>query len=63
VLAVGLTVAFGIGHCAVIVAAGSSYGWVQGFLGWKRGEATLAMVRRVTGVLVLAGGVYLVYTA
>jgi cytochrome c-type biogenesis protein len=63
VLAVGLTVAFGIGHCAVIVAAGSSYGWVQGFLGWKRGEATLAIVRRATGVLVLAGGVYLVYTA
>jgi cytochrome c-type biogenesis protein len=63
VLAVGLTLAFGVGHCAVIVAAGSSYGWVQQLLDWKSGDRALSFARRVTGVLVLLGGLYLVHSA
>jgi cytochrome c-type biogenesis protein len=63
VLAAGLTLAFGVGHCSVIVAAGSSYGWVQGLLDWRAGGRALAVARRVSGVLVLAGGLYLLYTA
>jgi cytochrome c-type biogenesis protein len=63
VLAVGLTLAFGVGHCAVIVAAGSSYGWVQGLLDWKTGGRALSIARQATGVLVLLGGLYLVHSA
>jgi cytochrome c-type biogenesis protein len=62
-LAIGLTLAFGVGHCAVIVAAGSSYGWVQGLLDWKSGGRALAVARRATGVLVLLGGLYLIHSA
>jgi cytochrome c-type biogenesis protein len=62
-LAAGLTLAFGVGHCAVIVAAGSSYGWVQGLLDWKGGDRALVIARRATGVLVLLGGLYLIHTA
>lgn len=35
-LAVALTLAFGIGHCAVIVAAGTSTGLVAALLAWDR---------------------------
>jgi cytochrome c-type biogenesis protein len=62
-LAAGLTLAFGVGHCAVIVAAGSSYGWVQGLLDWSSGGRALQVARKASGVLVLMGGLYLVYTA
>jgi cytochrome c-type biogenesis protein len=62
-LAIGLTLAFGVGHRAVIVAAGSSYGWVQGMLDWKSGGRALAVARRATGVLVLLGGLYLIHSA
>jgi cytochrome c-type biogenesis protein len=62
-LAVGLTLAFGVGHCAVIVAAGSSYGWVQGLLDWQGGDRALSLARKAVGVLVLMGGLYLVHTA
>jgi cytochrome c-type biogenesis protein len=62
-LAVGLTLAFGVGHCAVIVAAGSSYGWVQGLLDWNGGGRALSVARRATGILVLLGGLYLIHSA
>ncbi len=58
-----LTLAFGVGHCAVIVAAGSSTGLVQGLLTWDRRSHGLSVFRKVSGVLVLAGGVYLIYSA
>ncbi len=62
-LAAGLVVAFGVGHSAVIVAAGSSAGGVQRFVDWGDGSGVLMKLRRATGVLVLLAGVYLVYQA
>jgi cytochrome c-type biogenesis protein len=63
VLAAALVVAFGVGHSAVIVAAGTSAGWVQGFLDWNDGSGALDALRKATGVLVVLAGVYLVYQA
>ncbi|MFW6205879.1 MAG: cytochrome c biogenesis CcdA family protein [Gemmatimonadota bacterium] len=59
VVAVGLVLAFGAGHCAVIVAAGSSAGGVQKLMDWNDGAGSgiLLTLRRVSGVLVLLGGV------
>ncbi|MEX0893008.1 MAG: cytochrome c biogenesis protein CcdA [Gemmatimonadota bacterium] len=62
-LAVLLVVAFGVGHSAVIVAAGSSAGGVQRFLDWNEGSGRLEALRKAVGVLVLVAGVYLVYQA
>jgi len=62
-LAGGLTLAYGVGHCAVIVAAGGSVGWVQGVLEWNQKSGGLALLRKATGVLLLVGGVYLIYRA
>ena len=58
--AVGLIAAFGIGNCAVIVAAGGAAGTVQRYLNWTDRSTGAVWLRRVAGVLVLLGGVYYV---
>lgn len=61
-LAVMFLLAFGIGHCAVIVGAGTLAGKVQKYLNWSEESKTIVWIKRVCGLLVLLGGVYLVYT-
>jgi cytochrome c-type biogenesis protein len=58
-----LLLAYGVGHCAVIVAAGSSTELVQRFLNWNENSKGVAVVKIVCGVLVILGGVWLIYTA
>jgi cytochrome c-type biogenesis protein len=60
---VSLLLAYGIGHCAVIVVAGTSTGLVQRYLNWNEQSRRAAAVKIVCGVLVLLGGVWLIYTA
>jgi cytochrome c-type biogenesis protein len=63
ILAGSLTLAYGVGHCGVIVVAGSSVGWVQGVLEWNQRSRGLTLLRQATGVLLIVGGVYLIYRA
>jgi len=58
-----LLLAYGIGHCAVIVLAGTFTEVVQRFLNWNEQSKGVAIVKAVCGVLVLLGGVWLIYTA
>lgn len=58
-----LLLAYGLGHCAVIVAAGTSTELVQRFLNWNENSKGVAVVKIVSGVLVILGGVWLIYTA
>jgi len=58
-----LLLAYGIGHCSVIVAAGTSTELVQRFLNWNEHSKGSIIVKRVCGVLVLLGGVWMIYTA
>jgi cytochrome c-type biogenesis protein len=58
-----LLIAYGIGHCAVIVAAGTSTELVQRFLNWNEHSQGVAVVKIICGILVLLGGVWLIYTA
>jgi cytochrome c-type biogenesis protein len=60
---VALLALYGLGHCSVIVLAGTSTGWVQRYLNWNERSKGSVILRRVCGVLVLAGGVYLIYVA
>lgn len=57
-----LIAAFGVGHCAVIVAAGGTVGIVQKYLNWTEQSRHATWLRRGAGVLVVLGGVYYVYT-
>lgn len=61
--AVLLLLAYGVGHCALIVAAGASAARVQRVLDWHDGSAGAAWLRRGCGLLVLAGAVWLVIGA
>jgi cytochrome c-type biogenesis protein len=58
-----LLLAYGLGHCTVIVAAGTSTELVQRFLNWNENSKGLTVLKIVCGVLVILGGVWLIYTA
>lgn len=58
-----LLLAYGLGHCSVIIAAGTSTELVQRFLNWNEHSNGVRLVKGVCGVLVLLGGVWLIRTA
>lgn len=58
-----LLAAYGVGHCLLIVVAGTSTGAVQRYLNWNEKSSGAVMLKRICGALVLAGGLYLIYTA
>jgi cytochrome c-type biogenesis protein len=51
---------YALGHCAVIVAGGSLTGWVKAYLAWNEKNGTLSFIKTVCGVLVAAGGAFLI---
>src|SRR5512142_1950094 len=57
-----LLLAYGLGHCSVIILAGTFTEVVQRFLNWNEQSKGLSIVKRVCGVLVLMGGVWLIYS-
>ena len=61
--AAALLLAYGVGHCSVIVAAGTSTEGVQRFLNWNETSKGVAWVKRVCGILVIFGGLWMIYTA
>jgi cytochrome c-type biogenesis protein len=58
-----LLLLYGIGHCSVIVVAGTSTELVQQYLNWNEGSKAALVLKRICGILVLAGGLYMVYGA
>lgn len=56
-----LLLSFGIGHCAVIVGAGTMTGKVQNYLNWTDKSKAVIWIKKVCGVLVILGGIYLIY--
>ena len=58
-----LLAAYGIGHCLVIALAGSSAAWTQRVLDWNATSTTGKRAKHVCGVLVIVGGLYMLWTA
>lgn len=58
-----LLLMYGIGHCAIIVLAGTSTGLVQRYLDWNEKSKGALILKKVCGILVLMGGLYIIYTA
>ncbi len=58
-----LLLAYGVGHCAVIVAAGTSTELVSRYLDWNEHSPGVRILKRTCGVLVLLAGIYLISTA
>jgi cytochrome c-type biogenesis protein len=58
-----LLLLYGLGHCSVIVLAGTLTEVVQRYLNWSERSKGAVIVKGICGVLVLLGGVYLIYVA
>jgi cytochrome c-type biogenesis protein len=60
--AVSLILAFAVGHCFLIVLAGTFTEVVQRYLNWNESSRGAVILRKVCGILVILGGVYLIFT-
>ena len=58
-----LLLAYGIGHCSVIVLAGTFTEVIQRYLNWNEASKGAVLLKKICGILVLLGGLYIVYTA
>ena len=58
-----LLVMYGIGHCSVIVLAGTCTELVQRYMNWNEKSKGALVLKRICGALVLLGGLYLIWTA
>lgn len=54
---------YGAGHCSVIVFAGTFTEAVQHYLNWNEKSRGAGILKKVCGVLVLLGGLYMIYVA
>lgn len=58
-----LLLIYGVGHCSVIVFAGTCTELVQRYMNWNEKSKGTVIVKSICGVLVLLGGIYLIYSA
>jgi cytochrome c-type biogenesis protein len=62
IFAVLLVLAYAMGHCGVIVIAGTMTELVQKYLNWNEQSGALNIVKKVCGALVILAGVYLIWS-
>ena len=62
VYGVPLLLAYGIGHCAVIVCAGTFTRVVENYLRWNEGSKALNAVKKICGVLLLIAAAYMIWS-
>jgi cytochrome c-type biogenesis protein len=58
-----LLLAYGAGHCAVIVLAGTFTEVIQRYLDWNERSRGAVILKKICGVLVIAGGGWLISSA
>jgi len=58
--ALSLLLAYGIGHCAVLVFAGTFTEVVQHYLHWTEKSQGAVILKKICGILVMLGGIYLI---
>ena len=58
-----LIIIYGLGHCSVIVLAGTFTGMVQKYLNWNEKSRGAVILKKICGMLVILGGVYLIWSA
>lgn len=60
--AIGLIVAYAVGHCSIIVLAGTFTEIVQKYLNWNEHSKGADILKKICGVLVILGGIYLIFS-
>jgi cytochrome c-type biogenesis protein len=63
VFAAALLLLYGAGHCSVIVMAGTCTELVQQYMNWNEKSKGAIILKKICGVLVIAAGLYLIYSA
>jgi cytochrome c-type biogenesis protein len=63
VFGTALLVAYGLGHCLVIAAAGAGSAWVQRTLDWNADSRIGGLIKKTCGILVILAGLYLLHIA
>ncbi|MDQ7838786.1 MAG: cytochrome c biogenesis protein CcdA [Thermodesulfobacteriota bacterium] len=58
-----LLLMYGLGHCSLIVAAGTSAELVQRYMNWNEKSHGAVILKRICGAMVFLGGVYLIYSS
>lgn len=58
-----LLIVYGLGHCSVIVLAGTCTELVQRYMNWNEKSKGAIILKKICGVLVLIGGLYLIFIA
>ena len=61
--AIALLFIYGVGHCSVIIFAGTCTELVQRYMNWNEKSKGAIILKRICGVLVLLGGLYLILIA
>jgi len=54
---------YGLGHCSVIVFAGTFTEVVQRYMNWNEKSRGAVILKRLCGILVLIAGLYLIFIA
>ncbi|MDX9798526.1 MAG: cytochrome c biogenesis protein CcdA [Bacteroidales bacterium] len=53
---------YGIGHCSVIIFAGTFTEVIQRYLNWNKDSKGMVIVKKLCGLLVILGGIYLIWS-
>lgn len=61
IFAISLVLAYAIGHCSVIVFAGTFTEILQNYLNWSERSKGTVILKKVCGVLVILGGIYIFF--
>ena len=52
---------YGMGHCSVIIFAGTFTEIIQNYLNWNEDSKGVLVVKKICGLLVILGGIYLIW--
>ncbi len=58
---ISLLILYGLGHCLVIVLAGTFTEVLQKYLNWNERSRGTLIIKKICGLLVIIGGVYLLF--
>ena len=60
-VAILLVILYGLGHCSIIVLAGTFTEIIQTYLKWNERSRGTLIVKRICGILLILGGIYLIW--
>lgn len=58
-----LLLMYAVGHCAVIVAAGTLAKFVESYLHWNERSKSTTVIKKICGILVILAGLHMFWTA